>query len=211
MRPKHTGRSIGAMALCLASLLAACGGGEMSLTEYVESIDALQQRGIERYEALVMSPEGQVLLVGQGPHLGFDGQGAQLSDFTPHDLHVAMEKVADIQDEALEAAHAIEPPKQIADLHVLWFRELPIAELAARAGTAADWEELSATAEMAAYRTGLAADNEVCAEVQAKLDATTARGAFADTPWIPGELTEIVEYALGCDSLPANPEDAYRP
>ena len=139
MHPELSGRSLVPLALCLAFLMAACGGGEMSLTEYVESIDAIQQKGIEQYEALVTSPEGLVLIVGQGAHLGFEGQGAQLSDFTPYDLHVAMEQVADIQDEALAAAHAIEPPKQIADLHALWFRELPIAEVAARAATAADW------------------------------------------------------------------------
>ena len=64
---------------------------------------------------------------------------------------------------------------------------------------------------MAAYRTALAADGEVCVDFQAELDATAERGAFADVPWMPGELKEIVEYALGCSDLPQNPEDAYRP
>jgi transposase-like protein len=50
-----------------------------------------------------------------------------------------------------------------------------------------------------------------CAEFQAKLDATPDRGVFADTPWIPGELKETVNYALGCNSLPEPPEDACRP
>ncbi len=103
------------------------------------------------------------------------------------------------------------PPEQIADLHALYFRELPISELAARAGTAADWDELSESAEMAAYRAGLAADNQVCADFQGKLDATAEREVFADSPWIPSELTEIVDYALGCSSLIEHPEDAYRP
>jgi hypothetical protein len=119
--------------------------------------------------------------------------------------------VAEIQAEALEAAAAIDPPDQIADLHALYFRELPIAELAARAGTAADWYELSESREMAAYRAALAADNQVCVEFQATLDATAERGVFSDVPWMPGELKEIVEYALGCSSLPQNPEDVYRP
>jgi hypothetical protein len=183
----------------------------MSLNEYVERVDAVFQQGIGQYEVLVASPEGKVLLVGQGAHMGFSEEGTRLSDFTPQDLHVAMEQVAEIQAEALALAAAIEPPEQIAEIHEIFFRELPIAELAARAGTAADWDELSATEEMAAYRTALAADNESCAQFQAKLDATTARGAFADTPWMPNELTEIVEYALGCGALPQHPEDAYRP
>jgi len=199
------------LALCVSLPLVSCGGGEMTMSEYVEGVDAIFDRGIERYEAVVASPQGQVLIVGQGEHLGFTDQGAPLTDFTPWDLHVALEQVAEIQAEALEAAAAIDPPDQIADLHALFFRELPIAELAARAGAAADWYELSESHEMAAYRVALAADNQVCVEFQATLDATAERGAFSDVPWMPGELKEIVEYALGCSSLPQNPEDVYRP
>jgi hypothetical protein len=198
-------------ALWAALLLTGCGGGELSLNEYVERVDAVFEQGISDYERLIATPEGKVLLVGQGDHMGFSQDGAQLSDFTPQDLHVAMERVAEIQAETLAIAAEIEPPKQVAEIHEIFFRELPIAELAARAGTASDWEELSETPEMAAYRAALAADNESCAEFQAQLDATTQRGAFADTPWMPGELTEIVEYALACGALPQNPQDAYRP
>ena len=195
----------------MALLVGGCGGSEMSLNEYVERVDEVFEQGIGQYEVLVATPEGQVLLVGQGDHMGFSGEGAQLTDFTPQDLHVALGRLAEIQSSAMELAAKIEPPEQIAEIHDLAFRELPIAELAARAGTAATWEELSASAEMADYRTALAADNESCAEFQAQLDATTARGAFADTPWMPRELTEIVDYALGCGSLPQHPEDAFRP
>lgn len=196
---------------CLILLAAACGGGEMSLAEYVQRIDAIFERGRQRYEAVVASPQGLVLIVGQGSHLGFSDEGAQLTDFTPQDLHTALLQVAEIQAEALEAAAAIDAPKQIADLHTLFIRELPIEALAARAGTAGDWEELSESAEMAAYRSALAADKLVCAEFQAKLDGTANREVFDEIPWIPAELKETVNYALGCDSLPEHPEDAYRP
>lgn len=150
---------------------------------------------------LLASPEGEVLVV----------EGAQLAEFTPQDLQVALERLGQIQVEALAAANSIDRPGQIADLHVLFFRRLPIDELAARAGTAADWEELSESQEMAAYRAGLIDDERVCTEFQTKLDATVERGVFTDVPWIPGELTEIVEYALGCGSLVEDPEDVYRP
>ena len=199
------------LAACVGLLVASCGNGEMSMSEYVDAVDAIFQRGMERYEAVVASPHGQVLIVGQGEHLGLSGEGAELTDFTPRDLHVALEQVAEIQAEALQAAAAIDPPDQIADLHTLYFRELPIEELAARADTAADWKELSGTPEMEAYRAALAADNQVCVEFQATLDATADRGAFTDVPWIPRELKEIVEYALGCSDLPQNPQDVYRP
>jgi len=62
-----------------------------------------------------------------------------------------------------------------------------------------------------AYRNALEADNQVCADFQATLDATADRGVFADVPWMPSELSEIVDYALGCGDQPGNPQDAYRP
>lgn len=192
-------------------LLVSCGGGETTMREYVDAVDAIFARGIQRYEAVVATPEGQVLIVGQGAHLGFANRGAQLTDFTPQDLSVALERVAEIQAEALDAAAAIDPPDPIRDLHELFFRELPIVELAARAATAGDWDELSDSAEMAAYRAGLARDNQTCIEFQTTLDESADRGAFEGAPWVPGELEEIVDYALGCSSLPQNPEDAYRP
>ena len=197
--------------IVVAGMLSSCGGNEMTMTEYVEAVDAVFDRGLERYEMVVASPEGMVLIVGQGDHLGFGTGGLQLTDFTPQDLHVALEQVAAIQSEALEAAGEIDPPDQIEDLHELYFRELPISELSARAAIATDWYDLSESPEMEAYRAALQADNEVCAEFQRKLDATEARGEFEDVPWMPAQLTEIVEYALGCSALPQNPQDAYRP
>jgi hypothetical protein len=83
--------------------------------------------------------------------------------------------------------------------------------LAARAGAAADWEELSETTEMADYRAAVVMDKQTCIEFQGELDATAQRGVFADATWIPAELKEVVEAALGCASFPENPEDLYRP
>ncbi|MGI9528727.1 MAG: hypothetical protein ACR2NG_03375 [Acidimicrobiia bacterium] len=195
----------------LSLIPASCSGSEMTMTEYVDAIDEIFERGVARYEVVVASPAGGVLLVGQGEHLGISGPEATLADFTPHDLHIALLEVADIQEEALATAASLDPPGQIADLHALYFRELPIAQLAERAGSAADWDELSDSAEMAAYRDALEGDNETCLEFQATLDATADRGVFEDVPWMPNELKEIVDYALGCASLPQNPQDVYRP
>jgi hypothetical protein len=44
-----------------------------------------------------------------------------------------------------------------------------------------------------------------------RFNATEARGVFAETPWIPGELKEIVEGVIGCAGYPENPGDVYRP
>jgi len=188
--------------LCVTFALAATGcGGEPSLTEYVEQVNAAIAQGMSRYEVIIAGPQGGVLVA----------EGEDLYDFTPQDLQAGLEQVAEIQDEIMAIVDDIEPPEQVAELHALFFRVLPVGELAARAGTAATWEELSESPEMAAYRDALVADRQVCADFQAKLDATEARGVFEDTPWIPGEFKEIVDSAIGCDALPENPQDMYRP
>ena len=140
---------------------------------------------------------------------------AQLADFTPQDLQAALERLGEIEMEILEAGAGIEPPEEVADLAKLLsddrFTSARVA-LAARAGSATSWEELSETPEMAAYRTSLAGDKQACIDLQAKLDATAERGVFAGVPWIPGELKEVVEASLGCDGPHMrNPEDVYRP
>ena len=186
---------------CLLLIVPGCGTKESSLNEYVEQVQAVMDQGVLRYQALLATPEGQVLIA----------TGEQLADFTPQQLQLALNELAEIQVDAMELADSITPPEQIADLHVLFFRRLPIEELATRAGSATDWYDLSQSAEMIEYRNLLVGDQEVCAEFQATLDATEQRGAFVDTPWIPGEMKEIVDTALGCSNLPEHPEDFYRP
>jgi len=187
--------------LAIIVVAGGCGGGELSLTEYVDQVDAIQARALRQYEVIAASPQGAVLVA----------EGEQLADFAPRDLQVALEQVTEIQSEALGAARAVDPPEQVAVFHQLYFRELPMEELAARAGTAATWEELSESSEMAAYRAALVDDRQVCADFQAELDGTAERGVFVDTPWIPGKLKEIVDFAVGCSALPEHPEDLYRP
>jgi len=185
-------------------LLLGCGGGEISLSEYVERLNAILVRAIQQYELLVASPHGAVLVA----------EGPQLDEFTPQDLQAALEGVGEIEAELREAMDDIEPPEQVVDLHNLLFDDRFTSAreaLGGRAGTAADWEELSQTPEMAAYRTAVAVDKQACIDIQAELDATTERGIFADTPWIPGELKEVVEALLGCASFPENPEDLFLP
>jgi hypothetical protein len=190
------------MGLCVAVALAVTGcGGEPSLTEYVEQVNAAIDEGMGRYEVVLASPQGQVLVA----------EGEELYEFTPQDLQLGLEQLAEIQDEIMAIVNDIEPPEQVAELHALFFRTLPVGELAARAGTAATWEELSESSEMAAYRDALVADQQTCAEFQTKLDATEQRGVFEDTPWIPGEFKEIVDATIGCGVLPDNPQDMYRP
>lgn len=178
----------------LILLLSACGPDESSLTEYVDELNAI---------------EGQVTAEA-GPLI------AELERVqTPNELKTTMEQLVAIRIDSLAASRALDPPEQIADLHDFfteWEAQLiPVEEaLAARAGTVAGWEELSISDEMEAYRATLIDGKQRCIEFQAKLDATAARGVFADTPWIPGEMKEVVEAVLGCDLFPENPENIWR-
>lgn len=189
------------LGLSLTLLLCGCGGDEMSLTDYVARVNAIAERAGQRGAELI-------------------AEGAQVEDFTPQHLQAGLERgLREIRIPLQAEADAIEPPEQVAELHRLMWgwhaRFIPIEEaLAARAATAADtaadWEALSDSPEMAAYRAAIAAGKQVCSDFQAKLDATADRGTFAATPWIPGEMKEVVEAVLGCAWFPEDPEDVYR-
>jgi len=194
--------------LGVALLLAGCGGGsELSLTEYVDRLNVIVDQARQEYEVLVASPGGGVLVA----------DGTQLGNFTPRDLQAALDQVRGIESRVDEATAAIDPPDQVAALHHLFFdfdSDFISAQeaLSARAGSAADWAELSDTTEMAAYRAALADDKQACVDAQSEVNAIgEQRGAFAETPWIPDELKELFEVALGCDGYPEHPEDVYRP
>ncbi len=190
--------------MSLVLIVSSCSDGQTSLTEYVERVNVLVGRALQQSEVLVASPRGAVLVAGP----------TQFTDFTPQDLQAGLEGVIEIEVEFLDAINAIDPPELVADLHDRWFdatfTSIEIA-LAARAGTAADWEELSESPEMAAYRVGFAEDKQICNDFRAQLDATAERVAFADTPWIPTEMKEVVESIIDCSGYPESPEDAYRP
>ncbi len=194
-------------AIGLILVVAACSSGEVSLTDYVERINAAVDRAAQQYFDLVGSPQGEVLVA----------EAVQLNSFAPQDLQTALEHIREIEAGVEEAVNAIEPPSEVADLHHLLFDFdsgfISAQEaLAVRAGTAQSWEELSETPEMAAYRYALTADKQQCADTQTEMNAIAERrDVFADTPWIPGDLKDVVEAVLGCNGYPEHPEDVYRP
>jgi len=179
----------------------------MTVTEYVNSLNAIVETARQQYEELAASSGSGVLVADRD----------QLSEFTPQDLQAALVGVRQIEDVVDKATSSIDPPEQVAELHEVFFdfdNEFISAQeaLAVRAGTALDWNELSNTPEMAAYRTALAEDKQSCFDAQARLNAIGEQGEdFAETPWIPAELKEVFEVALSCDGYPKHPEDVYRP
>ena len=175
------------------------------MAEYVERFNAITDTASQQYAEIAADPEGRVLVA----------ERDQLGEFTPQELQAGLERLGRIEREVLEAAAAIDPPEQVAEFHALYFALSPYAAaraaLAARAGIAADWAELSATPEMAAYRAAISEDKEACNNLAATAQATGDRAVFGDMPWIPSELTEAVDSVLGCDEYPEHPEDVYRP
>lgn len=193
---------------CLALVVASCGGGdEASLANYTESVRTVVDRAAEDYRSLVASPEGAVLVAGPD----------EIDAFTPQDLQHAFDHVRQIEAEVEEAISVIVPPAEVAEIHYLFFDFgegfISAQEAAAaRAGTAADWHELSESPEMGAYRAALAKDKQQCRDFEAQLnDISEGRESLAELPWIPGDLKELFNAFLGCDGYPENPHDVYLP
>lgn len=190
-----------AATLCLVLAVAACGGNEISLTEYVESInDAAAVAGARADD--------------------ITAQGILTEDSTPQEIEAGLERVLEeVRIPLQQSVDAIDPPEQVAELHnLLWSWHADFIEiettLAARMGATPDTEEgwtmLSDSPEVVAYRASLAEGKQVCTDFQAQLDATEERGAFEGTPWLPSELSEVVNAALGCEAFPEDPQSVYR-
>ncbi|MGI9641973.1 MAG: hypothetical protein ACR2N9_04235 [Acidimicrobiia bacterium] len=195
------------VAACLAIIVASCGGEETSLADYSERVKTIVDRAAGQYGMLVASPEGAVLVAGPD----------QITNFTPQDLHDALQRVRQIEAEVEDSIAAIGPPESIAEIHYLFFNFdddfIQSQEaLATKAGTASDWYELSESREMNAYRTALALDKQQCADFEARLTAISdQRENLADTPWIPSDLKEAFEAFFGCDGYPENPLEVFQP
>ena len=186
--------------LCLALVTVACGGGEPSLTDYVDQMNAAVAEAEQKAEALTSSEE-------------------DVSDFTPQVLEAGLLRgLAEIRIPLQTAVDDIEAPEQIADLHDrlwAWHRSFIEVEqaLADRAATTPDttngWTGLSDSPEMGAYRSAIAKGKQLCISLQSQLDATEARGVFADEPWLPEQMKEVVTAALGCRWFPEDPSTVY--
>jgi hypothetical protein len=97
----------------------------------------------------------------------------------------------------------LNPPEALAEFHAdlvdLLGRILAALEAwAVRAETAGSLDELQTSSEALAYWALDAEMGPLCLELQSKLDATAEREIFAEVPWIPGDMKEVVELVVGC-------------
>jgi hypothetical protein len=168
--------------LCLGLLVAACATRALSLTEYTERVQSL----------------GYTMLA------EFDELGAQWASATTVEegqgiLNSAVTVRTDLQNDLTE----LDPPEVFAELHAdlveLLGRVLAATRTwAASSEMASSLDELQSSSEALAYW-GLDADVvRLCIEFESKLDAIAEREVFADVPWIPGDMKEVVALAGGC-------------
>ena len=96
----------------------------------------------------------------------------------------------------------LKPPEAFADIHCdvveLLGRIVAAQEAwAVRAETAGSLDELQPTSEALAYWNLDAEMGPLCLELQSRLDATAERKISAEVLWMPGEMKEVVELAMG--------------
>jgi hypothetical protein len=172
----------------VALIVGACGGGRLTMSEYAAQAEDLTTEIIERIAALDAEWESQVPTAA----------GAQT--YWEHRLEARVE--------FQEGFQALDPPEQAIESHeaaLAFFSRLTAAEraLAARAVTL-DFEEATDHGlwwNTPEGRAALTADAEaiaICQAGQEEFDETQHREVFADTPWIPPEMKEVVQVALGC-------------
>lgn len=199
---QRTMRSVRLAALTLSVVLLATGcGRKASLTEYVAAIN----------EAVELA---------QARAAQFRAEGHLAESSTPRQVALGLTRLLDeVRIPLQEAAEGVEPPEQVAELHSRlwsWHAELIDVEIAlARRfertpDTDSGWAEFSDSPEADDYRASLAKGKHLCADLQGRLDGTADRVALQGVPWLPPELGEVVEAALGCEGFPDDPHSVYR-
>lgn len=112
------------------------------------------------------------------------------------------------RDRFLAGLEDLDPPDEAADLHyevVGLFTKLNGAEaaLAAHIGSFDTLDDHWQGWDSPEGQAARAADEElisICRVVQQDLDDTKAREVFADMPWLPSDMQEVVEVVLGCST-----------
>jgi hypothetical protein len=172
--------------VCFAVVLAACGGGSLTLSEYAAEAEELVAVMAAEFVALDAEWESQPPRL-EGARTYWEGRLAVRAEF-------------------LEGVRALNPPDAVEAQHEAAldvFGRITAADeaLAARVAT---FESITGHWEWVDTPEGKAADavlEEVfafCRASQAEFDATKDREALVDVPWLPSEASEVVSVAFGC-------------
>jgi hypothetical protein len=175
-----------ALGTWLALVVAACGGGGLSLTEYAEEVEALVADVGRRVDDLDAGRESRPVTV-ESEKQYWDARVAARVEFR-------------------DGMRALDPPEEVDVMHMaglgiisrLTDAEQQVAARAALMQTNSDIDELYRSPEAAAWQAIDGEAVEICKAAQAEIDATEDRAAFEGNLWIPPELKEIVSVAFGC-------------
>jgi len=167
---------------CIVFVFAACGGGTLSLTEYAEFFRSANFAVIDEFDVL-------------------EAQWASAT--TVEDGKEVLDRAVAIRTDLQNSLNDLDPPEALADLHGDLVEQLgqllTVQEAwAVRAETAGSLDELKESPEAVAYWDLEAEMRPLCLELQSRLDATAEREIFAEVPWIPSEMKEVVAVVMGC-------------
>jgi hypothetical protein len=167
---------------CIVFVIVACGGGTLSLTEYGERFQSIR---------FAMTAEFDVL----------EAQRASIG--TVEDGKELLDRAVAIRTDLQNSLTDLDPPEALAGFHGDLVEQLSRVLLAqkawaGRAETAGSLDVLQGSSEALAYWELDAQMVPLCLELQSTLDATAERGIFAEVPWIPGEMKEVVSLVMGC-------------
>lgn len=169
-------------------VLAACGGSGLTMSEYGDRLNGI----VDTY-----APQAEAAWIEFG----------KLAEPTMEELETLFDRDVTTRIEVEAGFRDLDPPDEIAELHDLllsWLADLTDADraLLARVRAVNSLDEFLASTEYQRFEETLLAGAQTCNEFQSQLDATAARGIFADTPWVPGDLEDVADAVIGCDAIP---------
>jgi hypothetical protein len=168
--------------LFLGLLVAACAGRALSLTEYTERVQSMGYTMLAEFDEL-------------------ETQWASAT--TVEDGQIVLNRAVTIRTDLHNGLTDLNPPEVFAEGHAdlveLLGRVLAATQIwAASSEMASSLDELQSSSEALAYWELDADMVLLCTEFESKLDAMAEREVFADVPWIPGDMKEVVKFAGGC-------------
>jgi len=170
----------------LTVVLAACGGGTLTPSEYAEQAERLVAEMTSQFASLDAEWESQVPTV----------DGAR--DYWERRLEIRTEFLEGVRD--LKASEGVAAQHEAA-LDV--FERITAADeaLAARAATfdsvTEHWQWVD-TPEGQAAEAVLEDVYAFCRASQDEFDATAGRESLEDVPWVPPDMKQAIKVAFGC-------------
>ncbi|MDH3606900.1 MAG: hypothetical protein OER12_07880 [Acidimicrobiia bacterium] len=175
-----------ALLIVLVVVVGACGGGQLSVSEYAAQAEELVDKMVGEFAALDAAWEAETPSV-RGAERYWEGRMAVRADF-------------------LDGVKSLEPPDAVAGQHEaavdvftrITAADQALADLTATFDTVTDHWQWVDSPEGRASDALLEEVFAFCRASQAAYDATQDRQGLQDLPWIPSEVSEVVSVAFGC-------------